>query len=100
MPMDAYLDIEATGLSWDDAGIDVGLWRRYREQADGNALQTLLEYNQEDIPNLIALRGKVCHCFDVRRPLQTRARPQDVAAIAQRTMNRRNSTEASQRHAR
>jgi len=75
---DAYLDIETTGLSCEDAGITVEqrlgiprrlqdingwdavrLWWRYMDYGDLDALTTLLEYNREDVMNLKVLRDKV-----------------------------------------
>ncbi|MBI2164973.1 MAG: ribonuclease H-like domain-containing protein [Chloroflexi bacterium] len=41
-------------------GLDaVNLWYRYKEHGDGKALHILLEYNKEDVENLLHLRRKL-----------------------------------------
>ncbi len=42
-----------------DGAEAVSLWWRYRIEDDSEALNLLLEYNREDVINLIALRGKL-----------------------------------------
>ncbi len=42
-----------------DGKVAVDLWRRYKFYGDCEALTTLLEYNKEDVLNLIVLRRKL-----------------------------------------
>lgn len=56
--MEQRLGIERTlqGVNGRQA---VVLWWRYVRQGDEEALQTLLEYNREDVVNLKELRGRL-----------------------------------------
>lgn len=38
----------------------IRLWGRYEGDSDHNALRILLEYNKEDVVNLIALKQRLC----------------------------------------
>ncbi len=42
-----------------DGYMAVQLWWEYKNNNDENALQTLLEYNEEDVVNLKVLRRKL-----------------------------------------
>jgi uncharacterized protein YprB with RNaseH-like and TPR domain len=55
---------EQLGIHRASKGIDgleaMRLWERFRLYADEEALRILLEYNREDVVNLITLEEKLC----------------------------------------